>query len=58
MTQTAYLVTVVGVAGDVVSGFVYQGIDPAHVYLPTSATGSRAAALMVRARQPAFPPTS
>ena len=44
------LVTVVGVAGDVVSGFVYQGIDPAHVYLPTSVTGSRAAALMVRAR--------
>jgi predicted permease len=44
------VVTVVGVAGDVVSGFVYQGIDPAHVYLPTSVTGSRAAALMVRAR--------
>ena len=44
------VVTVVGVAGDVVSGFVYQGADTAHVYLPTSVTGSRAAALMVRGR--------
>jgi len=44
------VVTVVGVAGDVVSGFVYQGADAAHVYLPTSVTGSRAAALLVRGR--------
>jgi ABC-type antimicrobial peptide transport system permease subunit len=36
------------VAGDVVNGFVYQGADPAHVYLPTSVTGSHAAALLVR----------
>jgi predicted permease len=44
------LVTVVGVAGDVVSGFVYQGTDAGHVYLPTSVSGSRAAALLVRGR--------
>jgi putative ABC transport system permease protein len=41
-------VTVIGVAKDVVNGFVYEGTDPAHLYLPTSATGSRAGALMVR----------
>ena len=40
--------TVVGVATDVVSGFVYQGTDSSHIYLPTSATGSRAQALLVR----------
>ena len=40
--------TVIGVAGDVVSGFVYQGKDPAHLYLPTSPAGSQAAALLVR----------
>jgi predicted permease len=40
--------TIVGVAKDVVSGFVYQGTDASHVYLPTSATGSRARALLVR----------
>jgi predicted permease len=45
---TAQIVTVIGVAGDVVSGFVYQGKDPAHLYLPTSPAGSQAAALLVR----------
>jgi macrolide transport system ATP-binding/permease protein len=44
----AVLVTVIGVAKDVVSGFVYQGTDPAQLYFPTSVTGTRAAALMVR----------
>jgi predicted permease len=44
------LVSVIGVTSDVVSGFVYQGKDPAHVYLPTSATGKRAGALLVRSR--------
>jgi predicted permease len=44
------VVTVIGVTTDVVSGFVYEGRDPAHLYLPTSATGSRADALMVRLR--------
>jgi putative ABC transport system permease protein len=42
------ILTVVGVAADVVSGFVYQGKDPANLYLPTSPTGSQAAALLVR----------
>jgi len=42
------MVTVVGVAADVVSGFVYQGKDPAHLYLPTSPSGTRALALLVR----------
>ena len=45
---TSQIVTVIGVAGDVVSGFVYQGRDSAHVYLPTSPAGSQAAALLVR----------
>jgi ABC-type antimicrobial peptide transport system permease subunit len=44
----SFVVTVVGVAKDVVSGFVYSGPDSAHLYFPTSPTGSRAAALMVR----------
>jgi predicted permease len=45
---TSQIVTVIGVAGDVVSGFVYQGKDSAHLYLPTSPAGSQAAALLVR----------
>lgn len=48
-TAGSTTVTVVGIARDVVSGFVYQGKDPAHVYLPTTATGSHAKALMVKA---------
>jgi predicted permease len=43
-------VTVIGVAKDAISGFVYQGTDVAHLYLPTGPTGSRADALMVRGR--------
>jgi ABC-type antimicrobial peptide transport system permease subunit len=42
------VVTVIGVTKDVVSGFVYQGKDTAHVYLPTSATGTRAEAVLLR----------
>jgi predicted permease len=53
--EGSFVVTVVGVAKDVVSGFVYQGTDAAHVYLPTSAAGSRAQALMVRGRVAAAP---
>jgi predicted permease len=49
------VVAVIGVAGDIVNGFVYQGTDPAHLYLPTSATGSRAAALMIRSRSTSVP---
>jgi hypothetical protein len=44
------VVTIIGVAKDVVSGFVYEGTDPAQLYFPTSVTGTRAAALMVRGR--------
>ena len=47
--------TVVGVAKDVVNGFVYHGTDRLHLYLPTSPTGSRAAAIMVRLRTAAMP---
>ena len=42
------VVTVVGVAADVINGFVYQGKDPADLYLPTSPNGLQAAALLVR----------
>jgi predicted permease len=47
--------TVVGVAKDVVNGFVYNGTDRLHLYLPTSPAGSRAAAIMVRLRTAAMP---
>jgi predicted permease len=43
-------VTVVGVARDVVSSFVFEGTDTAHLYLPTSAQGVHAGALLARAR--------
>ena len=46
----AIVVTVIGVVQDAVSGFVYEGRDSAHVYLPTSATGARAKTLMARTR--------
>ena len=45
-------VVIVGVAKDVVSGFVYDGVDRAHVYLPTSPAGPHAAAMLVRGRTP------
>jgi ABC-type antimicrobial peptide transport system permease subunit len=48
--DNAIVVSVVGVTTDVVSGFVYEGRDAAHLYLPTSAAGSRADALMLRLR--------
>jgi predicted permease len=51
----ATTLTVVGVAMDAVNGFVYQGPDPAHLYLPTSPTGSRAAAIMVKLRSATVP---
>jgi putative ABC transport system permease protein len=51
-SQTRLDVTVVGVAKDVVSGLVYEGSDAAHLYLPTSATGTRANSLLVRSRSP------
>jgi predicted permease len=45
-------VVVVGIAKDVVSGFVYDGVDRAHLYLPTSPAGTHATALLVRGRTP------
>jgi putative ABC transport system permease protein len=53
---TGVVVTVIGVTSDVVSGFVYQGKDSAHLYLPTSATGKRAGAILVRPRAAELPP--
>jgi predicted permease len=43
-------VVVVGVAKDVVSGFVVDGRDTSHVYLPTGPTGPHASAILVRGR--------
>jgi predicted permease len=51
----AMVVSIVGVTTDVVSGFVYEGVDPAHLYLPTSATGSRAEGLMIRGQGHGIP---
>ena len=44
------VVTVVGVAKDVVSEFVYQGKDTPLIYLPTSVDGAHAKASLVRPR--------
>ena len=44
------VVTVIGVARDVVSGLIYEGKDTAHLYLPTTDTGAHAEALLVRGR--------
>jgi MacB-like periplasmic core domain/FtsX-like permease family len=44
------IVTVIGVAKDVVSGLIYEGKDRAHLYLPTTPTGPHAEALLVRGR--------
>jgi predicted permease len=49
-SKPAIVVTVVGIAGDAVNGFVYTGSKESHFYLPTTANGSRADALMVRGR--------
>jgi predicted permease len=43
-------VTVIGIAGDVVSGLIYEGRDRSHLYLPTSAGAQHAKALLVGAR--------
>ena len=43
-------VTVVGVAGDVVSGFMVDGRDAGHIYLPMTAADPHAIALLVRPR--------
>jgi predicted permease len=43
-------VTIVGVAKDAVNGFVYQGATRPHLYLPTSVTGVRAEAMLVKGK--------
>ena len=43
-------ITVVGTVKDVVSGFVMDGPDAGHIYLPTSALSPHAVALLVRGR--------
>jgi hypothetical protein len=43
-------VTVVGTVRDVVSGLLMDGRDAGHIYLPTGAAGTRAAAVLVRGR--------
>ncbi len=43
-------VIVVGVVRDVISGFIADGKDPRHVYLPTTAAGAHASAVLVRGR--------
>ncbi len=50
-------VVIVGVAGDVVSGLVFEGQDPSHLYLPTSPTASHAGAILLsgHARQDVGP---
>jgi putative ABC transport system permease protein len=43
-------VVVVGVAADVVSSMIYEGVDPSHLYLPTSPAGPRARHLLAGGR--------
>jgi predicted permease len=43
-------VTVVGVASDVISGFLVDGRDAGHIYLPIGASSPRARALLLRPR--------
>ena len=50
LDETATEVTIVGVAQDVVNGFVYQGLDPAFLYLPTHPGSARATTVMLRSR--------
>ena len=48
-------VVIVGVAADVVSGLVFEGRDPSHLYLPTSPEGAHAGSILssVRSQQDA-----
>jgi predicted permease len=50
--EAAVPMTVIGVASDAVTGFIYQGVDHGQLYLPTTVTGTHAAALLVRGRGP------
>ena len=55
LDDAAVPMTVVGVASDTVNGFVYQGVDNGHLYLPTNVNGSQASALLVRWRTQSLP---
>lgn len=43
-------VVVVGIAGDVVSGMLFNGVDSTMIYLPTSVNAGRAPQLLIRAK--------
>ena len=45
-------VQVIGIAASTVIGLLYDGADRPHIYMPTSATGSKASALLARGRVP------
>ena len=45
-------VQVIGIARNTVVGLLYDGQDTPHIYMPTSATGTRARALLARGRVP------
>jgi len=45
-------VTIVGVAGDVISGLIVDGPEAGHIYLPTSAGRRHATSLLARTRAP------
>lgn len=55
LNDAAVPMTIVGVASDAVNGFVYQGVDNGHLYLPTNVNGSQASALLVRTRTQSLP---
>jgi predicted permease len=55
LNEAAVPMTVVGVASDTVNGFVYEGVDNGHLYLPTTVNGQHASALLVRGRTAAPP---
>jgi predicted permease len=50
--RQGFEVTIVGVAQDVVSGFIYVGKDPAHLYMPTSPGAPHAQAILLRGHSP------
>jgi len=45
-------VTIVGTAGDVISGMIVNGPEPGHLYLPTAAGRRHATSMLVRGRSP------
>jgi predicted permease len=45
-------VTVVGTAGDIISGLIVDGPEPGHIYLPAGPGNRHATAVLVRGRSP------